>query len=81
MSGSELDVSTLLRTVYRTPTLDSGLANRVRDRVALIDTFGEVARLLVEAPVFALTATLGGGVNTDPPEEPPAEEGSDARAT
>ena len=80
MSGSELDVSTLLRTVYRTPTLDSGLANRVRARVALIDTFGEVARLLVEVPAFALTATLGGSV-TAVPEEAPAEEGSDARAT
>lgn len=58
MSGSELDVSTLLRTAYRTPTPDSSLADRVRARVALIDTIGEVARLLGEAPVFAFTASL-----------------------
>ena len=68
MSGSELDVSTLLRTAYRTPTPDSGLADRVRARVALIDTIGEMARLLVQAPVFALTATL-------------AQEATDARGT
>lgn len=68
MSGSELDVSTLLRTAYRTPTPDGGLADRVRARVALIDTIGEVARLLVQAPVFALTATL-------------AQEATDARGT
>lgn len=59
MSGSELDVSTLLRTAYRTPTPDASLADRVRARVALIDTIGEVARLLGEAPVFAFGATLG----------------------
>lgn len=69
MSGSELDVSTLLRTAYRAPTPDGSLAERVRARVALIDTIGEVARLLVEAPVFVLTATLGGG---SPSEAAPA---------
>lgn len=74
MSRSELDVSTLLRTAYRTPTLDSGLADRVRARVALIDTIGEVARLLLEAPAFAFTATLS--ADSEAPEED-----RDARAT
>lgn len=74
MRGSELDVSTLLRTAYRAPAPDSGLADRVRARVALIDTVGEIARLLVETPVFAFTATLSGGAEA--PEEAP-----DARAT
>jgi len=69
MRGSELDVSTLLRTAYRAPAPDSGLAERVRARVALIDTFGEIARLLVETPVFAFTTTLGAG--SEVPEEAP----------
>ena len=69
MRGSELDVSTLLRTAYRAPTLDNALANRVRARVALIDTVGEIARLLLETPAFAFTATLGAG--SEAPEEAP----------
>lgn len=67
MSGSELDVSTLLRTAYRAPAPDGSFADRVRARVALIDTIGEVTRLLVEAPVFAFTASVGG------PSAPAAE--------
>lgn len=79
MSGSELDVSTLLRTAYRTPAPDASLADRVRARVALIDTVGEVARLLVEAPVFALTTTLGDSPLAD--ADAPSGEDSDAGTT
>ncbi|HEY6727433.1 MAG TPA: hypothetical protein VI197_25535 [Polyangiaceae bacterium] len=79
MGGSELDVSTLLRTAYRAPTPDGSLAERVRARVALIDTIGEVARLLVEAPAFALTATLGSAAPVDATAA--AQEVSDVRST
>jgi hypothetical protein len=58
MTGSQVDVSALLRAAYRTPAQSDELAARVRARVALLETIGEAVRLLVEAPSSALLATI-----------------------
>lgn len=54
-----VDVSAILNAVYRAP-IEAGdsMAARVRARLALMETAGECLRLLVEAPLSALKATL-----------------------
>jgi hypothetical protein len=55
-----VDVAAILNAVYRRQLAPSDeLAQRVRSRLALIETLGECVRLLVEVPAAAVTATLG----------------------
>jgi hypothetical protein len=71
-----LDVAAILAAAYKRPALEiDGVAARVRARLALLETAGECARLLIEAPVSALSATLGGAAEEDVesgPSQPPA---------
>jgi hypothetical protein len=68
-----VDVAAILAAVYRRPSEQADqLAERVRSRLALIETMGECVRLLVEAPASALTATLG-----TVPEQNEEEDASD----
>ncbi len=59
-SPRAVDVAAILAAVYRRPNeqLDQ-LAERVRARLALIETMGECLRLLVEVPAAAASWTLG----------------------
>lgn len=58
--STAVDVAAILNAVYK-PAADSTdvLAGRVRSRLALMETIAECARLLVEVPLSAVTATLG----------------------
>jgi hypothetical protein len=58
-SPKTVDVAAVLAAVYRRPTeqLDQ-LADRVRARLALIDTVSECVRLLVEVPASVISASL-----------------------
>jgi hypothetical protein len=60
VSDKGVDVAAILAAVYRRQSAPvDQMAERVRSRLALIETLGECARLLVEAPASALTSTLG----------------------
>jgi hypothetical protein len=53
--SSPLNVAAILHAVYRQPTPPGdALAERVRARVALLETVTECLRLLTSAPVAAL---------------------------
>jgi hypothetical protein len=59
-SPRSLDVAAILAAVYRRPNAELELvAERVRARLALIETVAECMRLLVEAPASAFSATIG----------------------
>ena len=54
-----VNVSAILAAVYRpAPGRLDQLASRVQARMALLETVGECLRLVIEAPVSALTATM-----------------------
>ena len=60
MQPGELDVSAILATVYRAPTEQGDqIGARVRSRLAALETIAECARLLIDAPLFALRETAG----------------------
>lgn len=61
-----LDVAAILAAAYKRPAPDvDQVAVRVRARLALLETAGECVRLLTEAPLSALSATLGSASEAD----------------
>jgi hypothetical protein len=59
---SPLNVAAILQAVYRQPPRGGQeLAERVRARLALLETVAECFRLLVEAPVSAISNTVSAG--------------------
>jgi len=63
-----VDVAAVLAAVYRRPNEQvDQLAERVRARLALLETVGECVRLLLEVPASAVTETLG--LRPEPDEE------------
>ncbi|HVZ88316.1 MAG TPA: hypothetical protein VHG72_15190 [Polyangia bacterium] len=55
MDAKGLNVSAILAAVYRVPEGRSDeIANRVRARVATLETIAECVRLLVDVPAFVV---------------------------
>lgn len=67
--SKKVDISAILAAVYR-PREDAidAMAARVRARIAWMETLSECARLLLEAPASAFTATLGSLAEPEAPE-------------
>jgi len=66
MQPGPLDISAILAAVYRVPVKQTDeIASRVRSRLALLETVGECARLLFEAPMFALRTSLERATTTN----------------
>jgi hypothetical protein len=81
-AGASLDVSRILTAAYRRPATSNDVADRVRSRIAFLNTATEFLRLVFQVPVDALTVSLSPGALA-PPEIPPnrptdaSKEGSD----
>ncbi len=59
-----IDVAAVLAAAYRRPDVElDQVANRVRARLAFLETLGESFRLLVEAPLSAVQASLSAASN------------------
>jgi hypothetical protein len=78
-SPKPVDVAAILAAVYRRPSEQSDqLAERVRARLALIDTLGECVRLLVEVPASVVSASLPQTHEKTKEEEEPSSVAGDS---